>query len=364
MRRLIVVSHHPRTQQGSLMSSLQVAWLSSRQGVADASREWIVEFVQLNDPAALKVFHEMCRDVRTPTLLLFNGLNALASWRSMAILVLNARWRRWPQIVYWHESAVIIRQFDGLESASRLARWWRRLRAWLIRRWIAGPRTTHWAVSRMVKQAVMLYIGVIPEHVTVVNEAIDVTRYTPGPRRTKRDEHRFRVCGIGDPTYRKGVDLFVFAANRFEKEAPGEYEFVWYGAGRDDISKWDLRWTRQDCLAAPVEWAGWTDDMPSVFQACDALYLSSRDDPFPIAALEALACDIPVFTLDTSGICEIMPSEFVARDMVHVEELIRAYRKRRYEYPPGFFRKLAEPFDAAPFRRLTEERLNIVLPEP
>lgn len=346
------------------MSSLQVAWLSPRPDVAEAGRAWKIEFIHLNDREAMKEFRAACRDSDTPTVLLFNGLNALASWRTLVMLFRNARSRRWPQVIYWHESAVLIRQFDGLESASRLTRWFRRVRAGLIRRRIAGPRTTHWAVSRMVKQAVMLYIGVIPEHVTVVNEAVDLTRYAPGSRRTMRDEHRFRVCGIGDPTYRKGVDLFVFAANRFEKEAPGEYEFVWYGVGRTDIATWDLRWTRQDCLAAPVEWAGWTDDMPSVFQGCDALYLSSRDDPFPIAALEALACDTPVFTLDTSGICEIMPSEFVARDMVHVEELIRSYRKRRHEYPPGFFRKLAESHDAAPFRRLTEERLNVVLPEP
>lgn len=361
MKHLVIFSHHPLTVRGTLHSSLAVSWLSPRPDVVFGRQPWDVVFFNIHQPGFWKSLKRFFRNKTGPTVFLFNAFGAMVSWRSLAVMALNALRLKAAQVAYWHDASIIIRRLAGLEEGPVLKRLGPRIRARLALTLLANSRTYHWAASRIVKQAIMLYSGVVPERITVVYEAVDLNRYTPRDRAAPSSGRSLRVCGVGEPTYRKGVDLFVRTATRLQQRAPGAYEFVWYGASEEDIRKWDLRWADVDCLQAPMTWHGWSDNLGDLLRECDALFLSSREDPFPIAALEALACDIPVFSLDTSGTCEILPPEFVARNTTHLEDLVEAYRHNRSRYPPGFFRSLVEPHDALPFRRLTEELLQQML---
>jgi len=361
MPRLIIVSHHPVTSRGSLMSPLHVGWITPREDVRAQAGRWTVDYLFTGDRGMISQFQRLAADRETPAILLFAELNSMASWRALAVLALNAVGLKAPQVIYWHGASMNIRRFAGLEEGSAFSRCRRRLVNAVVRHFTTNSRTYHWAASRIVKQAIMMFSGAVPERITVVNEALDLPSYHPVERSNRPSRQPFKVCGVGDPTYRKGVDWFVQVASLFERQAPGAYAFTWYGVAREDLARWNMQWTGRDCLGSPVVWGGWTDQLGQMLRQQDAYFLSSREDPFPLAALEALACDLPVFTFDSSGTAEILPAEFVARDVEEVMAGIRAYRERMADYPPGFFRSLAQPHDALPFRQFTERRLEQIL---
>ena len=91
-----------------------------------------------------------------------------------------------------------------------------------------------------------------------------------------------------------------------------------------------------------VHWAGHVNDLPQHLTQSDIFLLTSRDDPQPIVALEALASDLPVFCFDSVGTVDILPHEFICTSPSDMGEKMRSYLARIDSYPPGTFRKLIE----------------------
>lgn len=104
------------------------------------------------------------------------------------------------------------------------------------------------------------------------------------------------LLGAGHADLRKGFDLFLAAA----RVARGAV-FAWAG---------DIDATLAAALApeiAALEKAGrlrllgLREDMPALMNAADALALTSREDPYPSVALEALATGLPVAAFAGTG---------------------------------------------------------------
>jgi glycosyltransferase involved in cell wall biosynthesis len=120
------------------------------------------------------------------------------------------------------------------------------------------------------------------------------------------------ILGIGTVQPRKGVDLFVECATRVRELAPDlPARFVWIGtfdpesdpqyAGllADQISRADL--------AGSVAILNDVADLLPAYQTADMLMVSSRLDPLPNVAIDALSEGLPVLCFDrATGIADVL----------------------------------------------------------
>ncbi len=109
------------------------------------------------------------------------------------------------------------------------------------------------------------------------------------------------VLGIGYADMRKGFDLFLQLWRLLQWRGPRRVHFCWLG----DMDPGMRGWLADEIEAARATGTfhlpGRRDDVGAVLRAADAYALTSREDPFPSVALEALAVGLPVFAFDRSG---------------------------------------------------------------
>ncbi|MBL8839039.1 MAG: glycosyltransferase [Alphaproteobacteria bacterium] len=119
------------------------------------------------------------------------------------------------------------------------------------------------------------------------------------------------VLGSGPADFRKGFDLFVAAMIAVAPEARRhDMAFVWLGQ-ETPVSADQRAWLARDLAAAGLTGRlHMVEHVPSperFFQAADVFLLTSREDPFPCAAQEAMACRTPVICFrDAAGTQEIL----------------------------------------------------------
>jgi glycosyltransferase involved in cell wall biosynthesis len=110
----------------------------------------------------------------------------------------------------------------------------------------------------------------------------------------------FLVLGAGFGDLRKGFDLFVQMARKL-LAAREDLHVLWVG---------DIQPALKTYLGAAMEAAsatgrfhhfGFSPDIAPYFSAADVFALTSREDPYPTVALEALAAGAPVVAFDESG---------------------------------------------------------------
>ncbi len=110
----------------------------------------------------------------------------------------------------------------------------------------------------------------------------------------------FLVIGVGFADIRKGFDLFIQIANYFIKSRDDVY-FLWVG---------EIQPVLRAHLGTDIEAAqatgrffrvSFNDDVGKYYAASDVYALTSREDPYPTVAMEAIACGVPVIAFDKSG---------------------------------------------------------------
>ena len=123
------------------------------------------------------------------------------------------------------------------------------------------------------------------------------------------------VLGAGFVQLRKGVDLFIECAARVRGSSVGKKcRFVWVGKGYDP--EHDVNYSVY--LADQIRRAGLEDDVvfieethviETAYEEADLLLLSSRLDPLPNVAIDAMAHGVPVVCFDkTTGIADFLTS--------------------------------------------------------
>jgi glycosyltransferase involved in cell wall biosynthesis len=126
----------------------------------------------------------------------------------------------------------------------------------------------------------------------VIYNAVDTERFHPGPTRTGRT---LRVLVVGNMSRRKGMQFIPEIANRL----PPTVE-IWYTQG------WSSKgaYTRLDNLRCVGTIA--PGDMPALYQQADVLLFPTVREGFGRAALEAMACGLPVVASDCSSLPELV----------------------------------------------------------
>ncbi len=126
-------------------------------------------------------------------------------------------------------------------------------------------------------------------------------------------DREFVVIGAGSLEMRKGLDLFVECANRvINTNGGGRFRFVWIGDGYKPesdtvISVYLADQIKRGGLGDQVKIIRATSQIEHAYARADLLLLSSRLDPLPNVAIDALTAGIPVVCFDrTTGIADFL----------------------------------------------------------
>jgi glycosyltransferase involved in cell wall biosynthesis len=133
----------------------------------------------------------------------------------------------------------------------------------------------------------------------------------------------FVVMGCGSVHIRKGVDLFLSCAAAVAAMRPlRPIRFVWVGKGYDPENDIDYSCYLADQIARSrlqhvVAFTGEIADLVSAYALSDLFLLSSRLDPLPNVAIDAMLERVPVVCFEgTTGIAEILRANPRTRDCV------------------------------------------------
>jgi UDP-glucose:(heptosyl)LPS alpha-1,3-glucosyltransferase len=161
--------------------------------------------------------------------------------------------------------------------------------------------------SGMVRDEIRERFGVADERLHVVYNAVDTDVYSPGLR-----AHRSRVRaqhGVPDAS-----TLFVFVGSGFERKGVAtlidalallDAKSHLIVVGHDKHLRRYAERARALGLSRRVTLAGPQADPRPYYGAADAFVLPTLYDPCPNAALEAMACALPIVTSTKSGAAEL-----------------------------------------------------------
>lgn len=126
------------------------------------------------------------------------------------------------------------------------------------------------------------------------------------------DTGRQLVIGLGSVCIRKGVDLFIEVATRIESICGEQrFEFLWVGGGYPDYDPEYSTFLRDQMqrsgLGDRIHIVPETDDLDSLYGKAALMVLSSRLDPLPNVAIDAMCAGLPLVCFDrASGIADVL----------------------------------------------------------
>ncbi|MGC9195433.1 MAG: glycosyltransferase [Syntrophobacteraceae bacterium] len=127
------------------------------------------------------------------------------------------------------------------------------------------------------------------------------------------------VIGCGTIEMRKGVDLFISAALALKRLSPTRrFRFVWVGKVMEHYFSGYLAEQIQRCgLEESIKFLGELDSVEQAYAMADIFFLSSRLDPFPNVAIEAMNAGLPVVCFENgSGIAQMLSSREDLKSLV------------------------------------------------
>ena len=160
--------------------------------------------------------------------------------------------------------------------------------------------------SQLVREEMQRYYGVAANKLVLIENGVDLDDFHPRLTAQWRASQR-RALNIDDETpvflyvgsgfERKGVAQLL-AALAIMKSRQAQLAIV----GNDRHSAAFERQAKRLGLASRVRFVGAQQDVRPFYAMADAFVLPTRYDPMPNAALEAMACGLPIVTSTTCGI--------------------------------------------------------------
>ncbi len=213
-------------------------------------------------------------------------------------------------------------------SAARRLHPFHRYLAEAERRTLAAPELK--AVicnSAMVRDEIRARYGVPESLLKVIYSGVDLERFSPqGAGAASALRERLGIAPrtlvallVGSGYRRKGVEAALRAISR-----TGDACLV--VAGRDSRPGRYQRLAADLGIAARVRFVGPVEDVRSLYAGADLFVLPTLYDPFPNAALEAIAMNLPVVTSTKSGAAEVVTRHGLGAvcDALDVEALAAA----------------------------------------
>jgi len=188
----------------------------------------------------------------------------------------------------------------------------------------ATPGTRFLCLSN-AQHAQAKHIWNVPEdRLTIIHNGVDLARFDPTllpSRQSLREKLKLTnpaILFIGQDFHRKGLDLAISAIAKTSASL--------HVLGSDDAAAFRAQASRLGCDSR-ILFHGNIPDPREWIAACDALILSSRHDPFPLAVLEAMAMGLPPIVSSAVGVSEIIEHEKTGFITSGPEELVAAIEK-------------------------------------
>ncbi len=159
---------------------------------------------------------------------------------------------------------------------------------------------------------------------------VDLERFYP--RKIIKDK-AFIFGTVKKMEYTYGIDILIEAYSKFKKDIPNATTKLYiYGRGTK-LNDFKTLATNLN-LDDEVEFKGFIANelVPEVFSQMDVACFPSRLESFGVAAVEAMACAVPVISSDASGFTEVI-EDGKTGIIVHknnIEELVSAMKKMYY----------------------------------
>ena len=159
--------------------------------------------------------------------------------------------------------------------------------------------------SRLVMAEMQRYYGVPEEKLVLIENGVDLEAFHPRLRDVHRQETRLSLgvpleaplfLYVGGGFERKGVPRLIDALSRMENR---QARLLVVGGDRS-LKAMRVR-AQQRSVGDRVIFTGPQQDVKPYYGAADAFVLPTLYDPFPNAALEALACGLPTLTSTGCG---------------------------------------------------------------
>jgi UDP-glucose:(heptosyl)LPS alpha-1,3-glucosyltransferase len=183
--------------------------------------------------------------------------------------------------------------------------------------------------SEMVRGEIAGRFGTPAEKLVLIRNAVDSSAFHPDLRGEMRAAVRQQLkvprdanvaLHVGSGFERKGVEGLLRA---LALTASKPWGIV---VGRDKHAQRFAARARSLGIAERVRFVGSVSDVRPYYAAADSFLLATLYDPQPNAALEAMACGLPVVTTSKCGVAELLregENGFV-RDALDVEGIARA----------------------------------------
>jgi N-acetyl-alpha-D-glucosaminyl L-malate synthase BshA len=160
------------------------------------------------------------------------------------------------------------------------------------------------AVSESLKQDTYRHFKTQAE-IKVIPNFIDFERFSKQPR----EHFRKAVSPFGEAllvhtsNFRKvkRVDDVIKIFNLVQKQLPAKLLLIGDGPERNSIEQL----CRDLDICTKVTFLGKQDAVEEILSICDLFLMPSESESFGLAALEAMACEVPVISTNTGGIPEM-----------------------------------------------------------
>jgi len=184
----------------------------------------------------------------------------------------------------------------------------------------------------------------------------DIDKKSHYKKRLQLNEHKLLVvgCGTESKSFHKGSDLFVEIANLIVNRYKNDVVFIWVGDIKPNEMRIINKTIKKYQLEKHIDFLGLQERkyVRKLFKASDIFLLSSREDSFPLVALEAAQVSMPIVCFDEAG---GMPS-FVQKDagivvpFLDIEEMAKSVNELiendilRIEYGKKAHKKVVNNF--------------------
>jgi glycosyltransferase involved in cell wall biosynthesis len=155
------------------------------------------------------------------------------------------------------------------------------------------------ACSEPVRRNLVAISGVDRDDITLLPNGVDVGRVVAkAGRPAASNEPVVGACGTVDA--RKGTEQWLDMVSLLRRQQPDRrMRFVWVGALADPTI---MARVRELEVRDYVDFVGEQENSYALLASMDVFTHPARDDPFPLAVLEAMALARPVVAFDVGGV--------------------------------------------------------------